>query len=137
MAKPAKWKVTKDGMVGPDDYFIQKGRLDETRNGLCSEWIAHLVEKTWFDLDLFIPAFREALQRHKVKHDFDLDLSIYLARRKLARSELLNALRKRLFPSDDELRAIRASDLANEYFKAEEEMQRLLQEHEDKSKQPA
>lgn len=39
------------------NYLIPADRLTE------EDWILHLMEKRWFDLNTFIPAYFEALRR--------------------------------------------------------------------------
>lgn len=50
-----KWTVNKDGDIAYDGYYhIQKARLRE------EDWITHLMSKSWFDFNEFMPIFLQA-----------------------------------------------------------------------------
>lgn len=50
-----KWTVNKEGDIVFDGYYhIQKDRLQEI------DWIIHLMDKTWFDFNEFMPIYMQA-----------------------------------------------------------------------------
>lgn len=53
-----QWKVREDGSIDNEGatYYIPACRLGEN-------WIAHLSEKRWVDMNKFIPAYIEACIR--------------------------------------------------------------------------
>lgn len=59
-----KWKVFKNGDIDFDNgrYFIDGNRLDH------EDWILHLIEKDWANMNDFIPAYFQALQNIGVKY---------------------------------------------------------------------
>jgi len=62
--KFGKWKVYRNGDINFDNgyYFIDANRLK------TEDWILHLMEKGWVDMNDFIPAYFQALQNIGVKH---------------------------------------------------------------------
>jgi hypothetical protein len=68
--KGSQWIVDDHGIDTVDGkYFIHKERLGELRpgrsqNNECSDWLIHLEEKGWVDIDDFISAFSFALAWH-------------------------------------------------------------------------
>ena len=62
--KFGKWKVNKNGDMDFDNgrYFIYGNRLGH------EDWILHLMEKNWCDMNDFIPAYFKALQNINVKY---------------------------------------------------------------------
>lgn len=58
----ADWLLTESGdMWHVTDYFIEHERLDE------DDWFIHLMGKTWFDANTFMPAYIEACRRNNIK----------------------------------------------------------------------
>jgi hypothetical protein len=55
-----KWKLNTDGSISFDYYSIAKNRLSEP------DWIIHLMDKKWFDLNDFMPVYFEACVRAKI-----------------------------------------------------------------------
>lgn len=56
-----KWKVYKDGTMVHDEFYeIGPDQLTQ------DDWILHLMEKTWIDLNTFIPAYLKALCNAKI-----------------------------------------------------------------------
>lgn len=80
-----EWAVTDGGLACPG-YWIDTDRLSETTDrgsGPMYDWIVHLIEKDWFDLDAFLPVFVAAFERHGIPLDTDmLDRSVAWARRR-------------------------------------------------------
>jgi hypothetical protein len=69
-----QWKVTPTGMTTLDgsDYWIGKSRLGDVRKrvteegGDTSDWMLHMAEKTWVDIDDLIAAWCVAVALHGV-----------------------------------------------------------------------
>lgn len=61
-----QWKVTPLGVESNDEtYFFEGDRLDERRPGTdLYDWLPHMAEKPWVDLDDFARAFENALDVH-------------------------------------------------------------------------
>jgi hypothetical protein len=59
-----KWKVLKNGDMDFDNgrYFIDGNRLGH------EDWILHLMEKDWVNMNDFIPAYFQALQNIGIKY---------------------------------------------------------------------
>lgn len=53
-----KWKVYQNGDIDFDNgyYFIDGSRLQD------EDWIYHLLEKNWVNMNDFLPAYFQALQ---------------------------------------------------------------------------
>jgi hypothetical protein len=72
--KNAQWKVTDFGIerVGKTvPYEIPAKNLAEIRNdhgGPLYDWPIHMAEKRWVDINLFIEAFKAALDFHKARY---------------------------------------------------------------------
>jgi hypothetical protein len=70
-----QWVVTSLGLQPHENkqqgYWIEASRLNEMRpasdGGTRSDWLLHLVEKDWADLEDFIAAFCVAIAVHKTK----------------------------------------------------------------------
>ena len=62
-----EWPVTDEGDLVCKDrhYLIEKERLTEM--GWNINWISHMAEKNWVNLNSFIPAYLLALKRAGVK----------------------------------------------------------------------
>lgn len=102
--QPYTWKVTSYGLEAfrPGErrayYSIDKRRLSEERDGM-SDWVLHLADtKSWFSADVFEPAFREALKRHKTRYTFDIDRSFLKARLAVADHAFYDSVCDRAFP---------------------------------------
>ena len=55
------WTITDDGdLEHRNHYYIEKERLGEN-------WLGHMREKTWVDMNTFVPAYIEACRRAGVK----------------------------------------------------------------------
>lgn len=82
------WEITDEGMssLGPVEYFIPLDTLCELRPGKeakgVASWPLQIAEKSWADLELFLEAYRYALEHLKPKgvEAVDLQLSASLAR---------------------------------------------------------
>lgn len=56
------WWISPQGdMNHVSDYCINAYRLGE------DDWILHLMEKSWFDANTFLPAYFEACRRAEIK----------------------------------------------------------------------
>jgi hypothetical protein len=91
-----QWKVTPTGMTTLDgsDYWIEKSRLGDVRKHVTkegrdiSDWMLHMAEKNWVDIDDFIAAWCVAVAVHNVRVDtIDMAKSIRKARREKATAE--------------------------------------------------
>jgi hypothetical protein len=63
-----QWVITTRGMEPLDHrYWIEKGRLAETRpfsEGTLGDWLLHMAEKNWVDIEDFIRAWQVACKLH-------------------------------------------------------------------------
>ncbi len=80
------WRVTAQGLESLDEsYWVECTRLNEVRpfsDGRRSDWLLHMAEKTWVDLDDFIAAFCVAIAVYRTKlGQIDIAASIADARR--------------------------------------------------------
>lgn len=67
--KSKYWDVTEGGLEHKENgYFIATERLTEPN------WIAHLTEKTWLDMNDFIPTYFQRLNELGIHK---LDIHIY------------------------------------------------------------
>jgi hypothetical protein len=56
-----EWRITEDGdLEHINRYYIEKERLAEN-------WLDHMREKKWNDMNKFVPAYLEACRRAGVK----------------------------------------------------------------------
>lgn len=56
------WYLSHDGaMLHTNGYPISAIQITE------DDWLLHLMEKTWFDANTFLPAYFEALRRKGIK----------------------------------------------------------------------
>jgi hypothetical protein len=64
-----QWAVTKFGLEClTDDYPIKAERLGKTTNRsgeILADWVVHMAEKSWVDLDELVDAYAKALKIHK------------------------------------------------------------------------
>jgi hypothetical protein len=81
-----QWEVTADGMrpVMDPSYLVDKDTLDDTREDrgrVCSDWLLHIAEKEWVDIDDFTIAWLTACRVHRVNIDhIDVAASVKVAR---------------------------------------------------------
>jgi hypothetical protein len=82
-----QWKVDCRGnidLLGKRPYYIHANRLAETEpgsNGTRSDWLLHLTEKEWIDIEDFIAAWQHAVVAARTDlGDIDVAASIDEAR---------------------------------------------------------
>jgi hypothetical protein len=70
--KNAQWAVTGYGVevLPPEpEYFIEADRLAErTIDGRLLNWPLHMARKEWVEIELFLTAFKTALDIHMEKY---------------------------------------------------------------------
>lgn len=55
-AEFGRWEVSTNGNLkhSDPDYLIESARIKE------KDWLLHMMEKSWIDLNTFVPAFLQA-----------------------------------------------------------------------------
>lgn len=93
-----QWIVDKTGLTGDGDYWIEKRRLLDMRDGLY-EWPLHVCTKNWVDFPAFCQAFERALQVHRKRYSKSrLAATIAKCEQQIARSKDYDATARELFP---------------------------------------
>jgi hypothetical protein len=61
-----QWAVTSQGLHAPgESYCIEACRLGEVRASRYSDWMLHMAEKDWVDVDDFVTAWCVAVAVHR------------------------------------------------------------------------
>lgn len=62
-AKTNDWTVGSDGTMSHKRYYY----IIEGRSLYEGNWLDHMMQKTWVDMNTFVPAFLEACSRARVE----------------------------------------------------------------------
>lgn len=93
-----QWIVDEAGLIGDDDYWIEKSRLLDMR-GDFYEWPLQVCTKSWVDFPAFCQAFERALQVHRKRYSKSrLAATIAKCEQQIARSKDYDATARELFP---------------------------------------
>ncbi|PLU37987.1 hypothetical protein BMJ27_07440 [Sinorhizobium medicae] len=94
----AQWIVDKTGMTGDGDYWIEKHRLLDMRDGLY-EWPLQVCTKTWVDFPAFCLAFEQALQFHNKRYSRSrLAATVAECQRRIQHASDYAALAREMYP---------------------------------------
>lgn len=93
-----QWIVDESGLTGNGDYWIEKSRLLELRDGLY-EWPLHVCTKKWVDFADFRSAFELALVTHRKRYSKRLLAATFKkCERQIAHNRAYSALCREMFP---------------------------------------